>query len=113
MFHLGVTELYEALFCYSDVCSVSWSLTCLFVLLVSEMLTGWWQVSDIEQLRNLVDALHSRGFREKALQRQMQEFMEIIPEVCTKDTDGKHLSTSPRAQDHCIRLRFISRTEST
>ena len=48
------------------------------------MLTGWWRVSDIEELRALVNALHSRGIREKGLQRQMQKYMEIIPQVCTK-----------------------------
>ncbi|XP_062235986.1 bromodomain adjacent to zinc finger domain protein 2B isoform X4 [Platichthys flesus] len=52
-----------------------------------ELLTGWWRVSDIEQLRNLVNALHSRGFREKGLQRQMQKYLEIIPQVCTKHRD--------------------------
>lgn len=52
-----------------------------------EMLTGWWRVSDIEELRALVNALHSRGIREKALQRQMQKYMEIIPQVCTKHRD--------------------------
>ncbi|XP_060923727.1 bromodomain adjacent to zinc finger domain protein 2B isoform X4 [Limanda limanda] len=52
-----------------------------------ELLTGWWRVSDIEQLRNLVNALHSRGFREKGLQRHMQKYMEIIPQVCTKHRD--------------------------
>uniref|UniRef100_A0A4W6CZP6 Bromodomain adjacent to zinc finger domain 2B n=1 Tax=Lates calcarifer TaxID=8187 RepID=A0A4W6CZP6_LATCA len=52
-----------------------------------EMLTGWWRVSDIEELRALVNALHSRGVREKGLQRQMQKYMEIIPQVCTKHKD--------------------------
>ncbi|KAI3377510.1 hypothetical protein L3Q82_008683, partial [Scortum barcoo] len=52
-----------------------------------EMLTGWWRVSDIEELRALVSALHSRGIREKGLQRQMQKYMEIIPQVCTKHRD--------------------------
>ncbi|KAM3876584.1 bromodomain adjacent to zinc finger domain protein 2B [Diretmus argenteus] len=52
-----------------------------------EMLTGWWRVSYIEELRALVSALHSRGFREKGLQRQMQKYMEIIPQVCTKHRD--------------------------
>lgn len=69
-------------------------LTCLFVLIVSEMLTGWWRVSDIEELRALVNALHSRGIREKGLQRQMQKYMEIIPQVCTKHKDGKCLNAS-------------------
>nr|XP_020463260.1 bromodomain adjacent to zinc finger domain protein 2B-like isoform X2 [Monopterus albus] len=52
-----------------------------------EMLTGWWRVSDIEELRALVNALHSRGIREKCLQRQMQKYVEIIPQVCTKHKD--------------------------
>ncbi|XP_028256807.1 bromodomain adjacent to zinc finger domain protein 2B isoform X4 [Parambassis ranga] len=52
-----------------------------------EMLAGWWRVSDIEELRALVNALHSRGIREKGLQRQMQKYMEIIPQVCTKHKD--------------------------
>lgn len=73
------------------MCRVS-RLTRLFVLLVSEMLTGWWRVSDIEQLRALVNALHSRGIREKGLQRQVQKYMEIIPQVCTKHRDGEYLS---------------------
>lgn len=69
-------------------------LTCLFMLDVSEMLTGWWRVSDIEELRALVNALHSRGIREKCLQRQMQKYLEIIPQVCTKHRDGKSCSWS-------------------
>uniref|UniRef100_A0A8C4GTG0 Bromodomain adjacent to zinc finger domain, 2Ba n=1 Tax=Dicentrarchus labrax TaxID=13489 RepID=A0A8C4GTG0_DICLA len=52
-----------------------------------ELLTGWWRVSDIEELRALVNGLHSRGIREKGLQRQMQKYMEIIPQVCTKHRD--------------------------
>uniref|UniRef100_A0A8C2WRN4 Bromodomain adjacent to zinc finger domain 2B n=1 Tax=Cyclopterus lumpus TaxID=8103 RepID=A0A8C2WRN4_CYCLU len=52
-----------------------------------ENLTGWWRVSNIEQLRALVSALHSRGIREKGLQRQMQKYTEIIPQVCTKHRD--------------------------
>uniref|UniRef100_A0A665WMF6 Bromodomain adjacent to zinc finger domain, 2Ba n=1 Tax=Echeneis naucrates TaxID=173247 RepID=A0A665WMF6_ECHNA len=52
-----------------------------------EMLTGWWRVSDIEELRALVNTLNSRGIREKGLQRQMQKYLEIIPQVCTKHKD--------------------------
>ncbi|XP_061743398.1 bromodomain adjacent to zinc finger domain protein 2B isoform X12 [Nerophis ophidion] len=52
-----------------------------------DMLTGWWRVSDMEELKALVAALHSRGVREKTLQRQMQKYLEIIPQVCTKHRD--------------------------
>uniref|UniRef100_A0A8C6STP3 Bromodomain adjacent to zinc finger domain, 2Ba n=1 Tax=Neogobius melanostomus TaxID=47308 RepID=A0A8C6STP3_9GOBI len=52
-----------------------------------EMLTGWWRVSNMEELKALVEALHTRGSREKGLQRQIQKYMEIIPQVCTKHRD--------------------------
>ncbi|XP_061891132.1 bromodomain adjacent to zinc finger domain protein 2B isoform X16 [Entelurus aequoreus] len=52
-----------------------------------DLLTGWWRVSDMEELKALVAALHSRGVREKSLQRQMQKYLEIIPQVCTKHRD--------------------------
>uniref|UniRef100_A0A8C6LBC8 Bromodomain adjacent to zinc finger domain 2B n=1 Tax=Nothobranchius furzeri TaxID=105023 RepID=A0A8C6LBC8_NOTFU len=52
-----------------------------------DLLTGWWRVSHIEQLRSLVDSLHSRGIREKVLHRQIQKYLEIIPQVCTKHKD--------------------------
>lgn len=48
----------------------------------------------MEELRALVNALHSRGIREKGLQRQIQKYLEIIPQVCTKHKDGKSLNTS-------------------
>lgn len=48
-------------------------------------------MSDIEELRALVNGLHSRGIREKGLQRQIQKYLEIIPQVCTKHKDGKCL----------------------
>lgn len=52
-------------------------------------------MSDIEELRALVNALHSRGIREKGLQRQVQKYMEIIPQVCTRHRDGTcHLSVA-------------------
>lgn len=55
------------------------------------MLTGWWKVSDMEELRALAKALHSRGVREKALQKQIQKHMEYIAQACAKNRDGEHL----------------------
>uniref|UniRef100_A0A8C9TG37 Bromodomain adjacent to zinc finger domain 2B n=1 Tax=Scleropages formosus TaxID=113540 RepID=A0A8C9TG37_SCLFO len=53
-----------------------------------EMLTGWWRVADMEELRALVKALHSRGIREKALQKQIQKHMEYIAQACAKNRDA-------------------------
>ncbi|KAJ8282378.1 hypothetical protein COCON_G00048970 [Conger conger] len=53
-----------------------------------ELLSGWWKVADMEELRTLVKALHSRGLREKALQKQIQKHMECIAQACAKNRDA-------------------------
>ncbi|XP_041662878.1 bromodomain adjacent to zinc finger domain protein 2B isoform X2 [Cheilinus undulatus] len=51
------------------------------------MLCGWWRVSDMEELHTLVKALHSRGIREKVLQKQIQKHMEYMTQLCTNSKD--------------------------
>nr|XP_046259422.1 bromodomain adjacent to zinc finger domain protein 2B-like isoform X2 [Scatophagus argus] len=53
-----------------------------------EMLCGWWTVSDMEELRRLVKALHSRGVREKVLQKQIQKHMEFMTQLCANSRDA-------------------------
>lgn len=50
-------------------------------VLFTEMLHGWWRVSDINQVHCLVEALHSRGIREKVLHRQIQKHMEFVTQI--------------------------------
>lgn len=64
---------------------------------VVEMLSGWWRVADMEELRSLVKALHSRGIREKALQKQIQKHMEYIAQACAKNRDGEWIPLSSRS----------------
>ncbi|XP_058643198.1 bromodomain adjacent to zinc finger domain protein 2B isoform X2 [Onychostoma macrolepis] len=52
-----------------------------------EMLTGWWKVTDIEELRSIEKACHSRGIREKQLQKQLQKHMGYIGQVCSRTRD--------------------------
>nr|XP_015214187.1 PREDICTED: bromodomain adjacent to zinc finger domain protein 2B isoform X4 [Lepisosteus oculatus]XP_015214188.1 PREDICTED: bromodomain adjacent to zinc finger domain protein 2B isoform X4 [Lepisosteus oculatus]XP_015214189.1 PREDICTED: bromodomain adjacent to zinc finger domain protein 2B isoform X4 [Lepisosteus oculatus]XP_015214190.1 PREDICTED: bromodomain adjacent to zinc finger domain protein 2B isoform X4 [Lepisosteus oculatus] len=52
-----------------------------------EMLTGWWRITDAEELRALVKVLHFRGIREKALQKQIQKHMDYISQACAKNKD--------------------------
>ncbi|KAM7380595.1 hypothetical protein PAMP_003878 [Pampus punctatissimus] len=52
-----------------------------------EMLRGWWRLSDMEELRSLVKALHSRGIREKVLQKQIQKHMEHMTHLCASSQD--------------------------
>ncbi|XP_035460701.2 bromodomain adjacent to zinc finger domain protein 2B isoform X3 [Scophthalmus maximus] len=53
-----------------------------------EMLHGWWRVSDIQELQSLVKALHSRGIREKVLQKQFQKNMEYVTLLCANSKDA-------------------------
>lgn len=64
-------------------------------------------MSDIEELRALVNALHSRGIREKGLQRQIQKYLEIIPQVCTKHKDGKCVFDTLWSLYYCCHFYFI------
>ncbi|CAB1328440.1 unnamed protein product, partial [Coregonus sp. 'balchen'] len=52
-----------------------------------EMLSGWWRVADMEELRSLVKALHSRGIRERALQKQIQKHMDWCVEEQAMEMD--------------------------
>ncbi|RXN32012.1 bromodomain adjacent to zinc finger domain 2B-like isoform X2 [Labeo rohita] len=52
-----------------------------------EMLTGWWKVTDMEELRSIEKACHSRGIREKQLQKQLQKHMYYIGQVCSRNRD--------------------------
>lgn len=53
------------------------------------MLLGWWKVTDMDELKALVNALHSRGIRERALQKQLQKSMELIAQTCNKNREGE------------------------
>ena len=57
------------------------------------MLHGWWRVSGVQELHSLVKALHSRGIREKVLQKQFQKHMEYVTQLCANSKDGE--STTP------------------
>lgn len=42
----------------------------------------------MEELHSLVKALHSRGIREKVLQKQIQKHMEYMTHLCDSSKDG-------------------------
>uniref|UniRef100_A0A673ZTP2 Bromodomain adjacent to zinc finger domain 2B n=1 Tax=Salmo trutta TaxID=8032 RepID=A0A673ZTP2_SALTR len=67
-----------------------------------EMLSGWWRVADMEELRSLVKALHSRGIREKALQKQIQKHMEYIAQACAKNRDGEWIPFEETVESWCV-----------
>ncbi|XP_029386866.1 bromodomain adjacent to zinc finger domain protein 2B [Echeneis naucrates] len=53
-----------------------------------DMLHGWWRVSDMQELHSLIKALHSRGIREKVLQKQLQKHMEYMSQLCDNSNDA-------------------------
>ncbi|XP_047227379.1 bromodomain adjacent to zinc finger domain protein 2B isoform X4 [Girardinichthys multiradiatus] len=52
-----------------------------------EMLRGWWRISDMENLHSLVSALHSRGIRERVLQKQIQKNVEHMTQIYANSTN--------------------------
>ncbi|KAM4560828.1 bromodomain adjacent to zinc finger domain protein 2B [Fundulus diaphanus] len=52
-----------------------------------EMLRGWWRVSNMENLHSLLKALHSRGIRERVLQKQIQKNMEHMTQIYANSTN--------------------------
>ncbi|XP_053540620.1 bromodomain adjacent to zinc finger domain protein 2B isoform X13 [Ictalurus punctatus] len=52
-----------------------------------DMLMGWWKMTDMEELQALMKTLHSRGIRERALQKQLQKSIELISQTCNKNKE--------------------------
>lgn len=48
----------------------------------AEFQYGWWRISDPFQLRTLIDQLHERGVRERALQKHLQKYLSYISSKC-------------------------------
>ncbi|KAK5861207.1 hypothetical protein PBY51_022621 [Eleginops maclovinus] len=63
-----------------------------------EMLCGWWRVAEMEELQSLVKALHSRGIREKALQKQIQKHIEYRTQLCANSKDAIDVSELERQE---------------
>ncbi|XP_034042145.1 bromodomain adjacent to zinc finger domain protein 2B [Thalassophryne amazonica] len=52
------------------------------------MVRGWWRVSDMDELHSLMEALHTRGIRERVLQKQFQKHMEYVTQFCSNSKDA-------------------------
>lgn len=56
------------------------------------MQSGWWWLQDPEELEAVIQALHLRGIREKALHKHLTKHKEYLREVCARAANGKHSS---------------------
>lgn len=76
---------------------------------VAEMLSGWWRVTDIDELRSIEKACHSRGIRERALQKQLQKHMDHISQLCAKNRHGKSWSLYASLCRWCLKCTHAVR----
>ncbi|XP_055005883.1 bromodomain adjacent to zinc finger domain protein 2B [Boleophthalmus pectinirostris] len=53
-----------------------------------EMLSGWWWMSNVEELNHLCKALHCRGVRERALAKQTEKHMEYLTQIYSHKDDA-------------------------
>ncbi|XP_078581674.1 bromodomain adjacent to zinc finger domain protein 2B-like isoform X5 [Branchiostoma floridae x Branchiostoma japonicum] len=49
-----------------------------------EMVRGWWQMLESEQIRALLKVLHPRGIRERILQKSLQKYNDYACQCCKK-----------------------------
>ncbi|XP_066300548.1 bromodomain adjacent to zinc finger domain protein 2B-like isoform X19 [Branchiostoma lanceolatum] len=49
-----------------------------------EMVRGWWQMLESEQIRSLLKVLHPRGIRERILQKSLQKYNDYACQCCKK-----------------------------
>lgn len=45
-------------------------------MLLTELKKGWWRITDLDQLKTVLQACHPRGIREKELQKCLSKFVE-------------------------------------
>ena len=53
---------------------------------------GWWKITNIDALKELMHALHLRGIRERSLQKTIEKYFDYCRQSIGKDrTDGRYI----------------------
>ncbi|XP_077184711.1 bromodomain adjacent to zinc finger domain protein 2A isoform X2 [Paroedura picta] len=68
----------------------------------TEMQSGWWWLQDPEELEAVIQALHLRGIREKALHKHLTKHKEYLREVCARAANDSIFQTHPEGAGHPI-----------
>jgi hypothetical protein len=55
-------------------------------MFITELRRGWWRITDEDQLRTILENLHSRGVRERELKRILSKYIEHTVECSGKVT---------------------------
>ncbi|XP_053157523.1 bromodomain adjacent to zinc finger domain protein 2A isoform X2 [Hemicordylus capensis] len=67
-----------------------------------EMQSGWWWLQDPEELEAVVQVLHPRGIREKALHKHLTKHKEYLREVCARAANDPIFQTHPEGTSYPV-----------
>ncbi|XP_062975919.1 bromodomain adjacent to zinc finger domain protein 2A isoform X4 [Elgaria multicarinata webbii] len=67
-----------------------------------EMRSGWWWLQDPEELEAVVQVLHPRGIREKALHKHLIKHKDYLREVCARAANDPIFQTHPEGASHPV-----------
>ncbi|XP_077780040.1 bromodomain adjacent to zinc finger domain protein 2A isoform X1 [Podarcis muralis] len=74
-----------------------------------EMQSGWWWLQDPEELEAVVQVLHPRGIREKALHKHLIKHKEYLREVCARAANDPIFQTHPEDSSHPVSQETLAR----
>ncbi|KAH0629183.1 hypothetical protein JD844_011057 [Phrynosoma platyrhinos] len=83
--------------------------TCSRVKEISKMQNGWWWLQDPEELEAVVQVLHPRGIREKALHKHLIKHKDYLREVCARAANDPIFQTHPEGTNHLVSQEALSR----
>ncbi|XP_042308193.1 bromodomain adjacent to zinc finger domain protein 2A isoform X2 [Sceloporus undulatus] len=78
-----------------------------------EMQNGWWWLQDPEELEALVQVLHPRGIREKALHKHLIKHKDYLREVCARAANDPIFQTHPEGTNHPVSQEALARWSMT
>ncbi|CAM9630898.1 unnamed protein product [Lampetra planeri] len=67
---------------------------------------GWWRVTDTDTIHSVLKALHPRGIREKALQKQLQKHLDYTCQACARHRDMAKGDKGEKAE--CVLRREVA-----
>ncbi|XP_039193275.1 bromodomain adjacent to zinc finger domain protein 2A isoform X2 [Crotalus tigris] len=67
-----------------------------------EMQSGWWWLQDPKELEAVVEVLHPRGIREKALQKHLSKHKDYLRDVCARAANDPIFKIHSEVASHLI-----------
>ncbi|XP_070596718.1 bromodomain adjacent to zinc finger domain protein 2A isoform X8 [Erythrolamprus reginae] len=68
----------------------------------SELQSGWWWLQDPEELEAVVEVLHPRGIREKALHKHLTKHKDYLRDVCARAANDPIFRIQSEVDSHLI-----------